>query len=114
MAVRIRLTRVGAHKRPIYRVVAVDPRFPRDGRFIEILGFYNPCRKEDGIRLDTDKIREWINKGATPSRTVTKLLRNAGFFQTMQAQTIETQKRQAQARRKKREAAKGSTTVEEA
>ena len=79
MAVRIRLARVGATKRPSYRVVAIDGRKPRDGRALEILGFYDPLTEPATVRLEGERIREWIGKGAQPSETVVKLLRQAGL-----------------------------------
>ncbi len=81
MAVRIRLTRVGATKRPSYRVVAIDSRKPRDGRALEILGFYNPLTDPATVQLDADKLTAWISKGAQPSETVVKLMRQAGIGQ---------------------------------
>lgn len=77
MAVRIRLTRVGATKRPSYRVVAIDRRRPRDGRALEILGFYDPLTEPATVRLETEKIKAWIGKGAQPSEMVTRLMRQA-------------------------------------
>jgi len=75
MAVKIRLTRVGSKKNPIYRVVVADSRSPRDGRFIEIVGRYNPQTDPSTIDLDTDKIQAWIEKGAQPSESVRRLLK---------------------------------------
>lgn len=77
MAVAIRLTRVGATKRPAYRVIAIDRRRSRDGRALEILGFYDPLTEPATVQLDTDKIKAWIGKGAQPSDTVVKLMRQA-------------------------------------
>jgi len=77
LAVRIRLTRVGATKRPAYRVVAIDKRRSRDGRALEILGFYDPLTEPATVNIDTDKINAWIGKGAQPSETVVKLMRQA-------------------------------------
>jgi len=74
LAVKIRLARAGAKKAPFYRVVAADSRAPRDGRFIEILGRYNPRTDPSTIELDVEKIDAWIAKGATPSETVAKLI----------------------------------------
>ena len=79
MAVRIRLTRVGATKRPSYRVVAIDSRRPRDGRSLEILGFYDPLTEPATVRLDAERVDAWIAKGALPSDTVGKLMRQAGM-----------------------------------
>ena len=75
MAVRMRLTRVGSKKNPIYRVVVADSRSPRDGRFIEIIGRYNPQTNPSTIELDEQKVREWLAKGAQPSGTVARLLK---------------------------------------
>ena len=79
MAVRIRLTRVGATKRPSYRVVAIDSRRPRDGRSLEILGFYDPLTEPATVHIDADKLNAWIAKGARPSDTVGKLMRQAAM-----------------------------------
>ena len=79
MAVRIRLTRVGATKRPSYRVIAIDSRRPRDGRALEILGFYDPLTDPATVQIDGEKLKAWIAKGATPSDTVVKLMRQAGL-----------------------------------
>ena len=79
MAVRIRLTRIGATKRPSYRVVAIDSRRPRDGRALEILGFYDPLTDPATVQIDGDKLAAWIGKGAQPSDTVVKLMKQAGI-----------------------------------
>src|SRR5918996_2142607 len=77
MAVRIRLTRVGSKKNPIYRVVVADSRSPRDGRFIEIIGRYNPQTDPSTIELDEEKVKDWLGKGAQPSAAVAKLIKIA-------------------------------------
>jgi small subunit ribosomal protein S16 len=77
LAVRIRLTRVGATKRPAYRVIAIDKRRSRDGRALEILGFYDPLTEPATVNIDTERINAWIGKGAQPSETVVKLMRQA-------------------------------------
>ena len=79
MAVRIRLTRVGATKRPSYRVVATDSRTARDGRALEILGFYDPLTEPATVKLEGERIRDWISKGAQPSDMVSRLMRQAGL-----------------------------------
>ena len=79
MAVKIRLTRVGSKKNPIYRVVVADSRSPRDGRFIEIVGRYNPQTDPSTIHLDEGKIKDWMAKGAQPTAPVSRLIRAAGF-----------------------------------
>ena len=75
MAVRMRLTRVGSKKNPIYRVVVADQRSPRDGRFIEIVGRYNPQPDPSIIEFDEAKVKDWLSKGAQPSDAVAKLLK---------------------------------------
>ena len=75
MAVRMRLTRVGSKKNPIYRVVVADSRSPRDGKFIEIVGRYNPQTQPSTIELDDAKVTEWLDKGAQPSAAVARLLK---------------------------------------
>jgi small subunit ribosomal protein S16 len=75
MAAKIRLARVGSKKNPIYRVVVADSRSPRDGRFIEIVGRYNPQTEPSLIELNEDKIRDWIAKGAQPTDSVKRLLK---------------------------------------
>ena len=79
MAVRIRLTRVGARNNPIWRVVATDKRSPRDGRFIEVVGHYNAQTDPSTIKLDEERIREWLAKGAQPTDQVKKLLKIQGI-----------------------------------
>ena len=75
MSVRVRLTRVGSKKNPIWRVVVSDQRSPRDGRFIETIGHYNPQTEPSTIVLDEERIRAWLQRGAQPSDTVRKLLK---------------------------------------
>jgi len=75
MATKIRLARVGSKKNPIYRVVVADARSPRDGRFIEIIGRYNPQTNPSTIELDEAKVRDWIAKGAQPTDPVKRLLK---------------------------------------
>ena len=79
MAARIRLSRVGSAKNPIYRIVVADALAPRDGRFIEIIGQYNPRTDPSVIDIDTDKAAEWLKKGAQPTQTVKKLLSKKGI-----------------------------------
>lgn len=80
MAVRIRLTRVGATKQPTYRVVVADARSARDGRSIETIGHYNPRTEPVEIAIDTDKAKQWLAQGAKPSHTVERLFRTAGIL----------------------------------
>ncbi|MBQ5777928.1 MAG: 30S ribosomal protein S16 [Oscillospiraceae bacterium] len=79
--VKIRLRRIGAKKAPFYRVVVADSRFPRDGRFIEELGTYNPLTDPAEIKIDNDRAVEWIKKGAQPTDTVKALLKKTGAIQ---------------------------------
>jgi small subunit ribosomal protein S16 len=80
MAVRIRLTRVGATKQPTYRVVVADARNARDGRSIETIGHYNPRTEPIEFVVDSDKAKKWLAQGAQPSDTVARLFRNAGIL----------------------------------
>jgi small subunit ribosomal protein S16 len=75
MAVHMRLTRVGSKKNPIYRVVVADSRSPRDGRFLEILGRYNPQTEPSTIELDEEKVKDWLGRGAKPTAAVMRLLK---------------------------------------
>jgi small subunit ribosomal protein S16 len=75
LAVRMRLTRVGSKKNPVYRVVVADSRSPRDGKFIEIVGRYNPQHDPSLIEFNEEKVKEWLGKGALPSDAVHKLLK---------------------------------------
>jgi small subunit ribosomal protein S16 len=75
LAVAMRLTRVGSKKNPIYRVVVADSRSPRDGRFIEIVGRYNPQTEPSTIDFDEERVKDWLSKGAQPSNTVKRLLK---------------------------------------
>ncbi len=81
MAVKIRLKRMGSKKNPFYRVVVADSRSPRDGRFIEQLGYYNPLTDPATIKLDGDATLAWLQKGAQPSDTVRTLLSTEGILQ---------------------------------
>ena len=80
MSVRIRLTRKGTHKKPYYRVVATDSRMPRDGRFLDILGTYDPLEAPAKIELDEEKVISWLKKGATPSDTAKQLIKKSGIY----------------------------------
>lgn len=75
--VKIRLARFGAKKKPFYRIVAADSRSPRDGKFIDILGTYDPTRNPAALKLDKDKVKSWLEKGAQPTETVGSLLKRA-------------------------------------
>ena len=77
MAVKIRLSRHGSKKKPVYRIVVANSESPRDGRFIEQVGLYDPTRKPTLINLNTDKLQAWLKKGARPTQTVAQLIRKA-------------------------------------
>jgi small subunit ribosomal protein S16 len=79
MAVKLRLTRVGSKKNPIYRVVAADSRSPRDGKFLDIVGRYNPQTDPSTIEIDEAKAKDWLAKGAQPTEAVAKLLKISGL-----------------------------------
>ncbi|MGI6508585.1 MAG: 30S ribosomal protein S16 [Saccharofermentanales bacterium] len=81
MAVKIRLKRVGKKKQPYYRVVVADSRSPRDGRFIEQIGTYDPHTEPSTFKVDADKVKDWIAKGAQPTDTVKKLLKYNGILE---------------------------------
>ncbi len=79
MAVVIRLSRRGAKKRPFYRIVAADKRCPRDGKFIEVLGTFDPLKEEDGLKMNPERTQSWLKNGAKPSQTVAALIKKAGI-----------------------------------
>lgn len=80
MAVKIRLRRLGAKKAPFYRVVVADSRYPRDGRFIEEIGYYDPTKNPVVVNIDNDKAKQWIANGAQPTDTVRALLKKNGML----------------------------------
>jgi small subunit ribosomal protein S16 len=80
MAVKIRLRRMGAKKNPFYRIVVADSRFPRDGRFIEEIGYYDPMANPSVVKVDADKAKNWIANGAQPTDTVKVLLKKEGVL----------------------------------
>ena len=79
MAVRIRLTRKGAKKRPFYRIVVAHSEAPRDGKFLEIIGTYNPLTDPAEVQIDPERLRVWLNRGAQPSDTVRSLIKQKGL-----------------------------------
>jgi small subunit ribosomal protein S16 len=81
MAVKIRLRRMGAKKAPFYRIVVADSRSPRDGKFIEELGYYNPITEPSDVKIDAEKAKTWIANGAQPSDTVRSLFKKAGIIE---------------------------------
>ncbi len=85
MATVIRLTRIGKHKRPFYRIVVADSRKPRDGRFLEILGTFDPLAESSAVHFKEDRVADWIKKGARISETVHQLFKKQGMFQQLKA-----------------------------
>ncbi|MEC4681741.1 MAG: 30S ribosomal protein S16 [Nitrospirota bacterium] len=83
MAVHLRLTRMGRHKRPFYRVVAADSHMKRDGRFLEILGTYDPLKEKDKASFKEDRVLDWLQKGAQPTDSVRALLRRTGVYKAL-------------------------------
>ena len=81
MATRIRLKRMGVKKKPFYRIVVADSRSPRDGRFIEEIGYYDPCKNPAEVKVDDEKAVKWLQTGAQPSETVRALLNKAGLIE---------------------------------
>ena len=135
MALKIRLARHGAKKRPYYRIVVADSRMPRDGRYIERVGSYNPLLAKDDenrVQLDQEKITEWLRKGARPTQRVARFLGAAGLWEYKQGnnpekgkpgqkalERVEEKKEKAEARKEaeeeaKREAAEAAKAAEEA
>ncbi len=78
--VKIRLKRMGAKKKPFYRVVVADSRSPRDGRFIEEIGYFDPLKEPDEIKIDAEKAQKWLDNGAQPTERVRSLFRKAGII----------------------------------
>ncbi|HBL23230.1 MAG: rpsP [Deltaproteobacteria bacterium] len=83
MAVKFRLSRFGAKKKPFYRIVVADERSPRDGRFIDKVGFYDPLKNPAEISLDKEKIKTWYEKGVRPTRTVESLFKREGVLKEL-------------------------------
>ena len=79
--VKIRLKRLGAHKKPFYRVVVADARAPRNGRFIEEIGFYDPMKEPKEIKIDAEKAKKWLANGAQPTETVKGLFKKSGIIE---------------------------------
>lgn len=80
MAVKIRLRRMGAKKAPFYRIVVADSRYPRNGRFIEEVGYYDPTKNPSVVKVDAEKTKKWIANGAQPTDTVKNILKNEGIL----------------------------------
>ena len=88
MAVTLRMKRMGSHKRPFYRVVAADSRYQRDGRFLEILGYYDPMKTPYAFVVDREKVLTWLRNGAGMSETVESLLRKQGIVQAFHLEKV--------------------------
>ena len=109
MAVVIRMMRAGAKKRPFYKIVVADSRRQRDGRFIEILGYYDPMAKPFVVKMDEEKVKGWIAEGAQPSTQAASLFRRAGIIAARPSKS--TKKKAAAAGTKKKAAAKRKRPV---
>ena len=92
MAVVIRLKRMGAKKRPFYRLIVADTRMPRDGRFIETIGQYNPLEDPAGISVSQEKALHWLKQGAKPTQTAKQILRKSGVWEKFKPQRVEREK----------------------
>lgn len=121
MAMKIRLARAGSKKRPFYRIVAADSRMPRDGRFIEKLGTYNPLLpkdSEDRVKMDLDAIKVWLEKGAQPTDRVARMLEAAGVLEKKERANMKKaqpgKKAQERAAEKAEKAAAAEAPAEEA
>ncbi len=88
MAVKLRLKRMGAKKKPFYRIVAADSRTQRDGRFIEIIGTYNPLVEPAEVKIDEDKVIKWLNDGAIPTDTIKNILSKSGIMKKFHDQKV--------------------------
>ena len=89
MSVKIRLKRMGAKKDPFYRIVVADSRSPRNGRFIEEIGYYNPSTEPITIKIDDERASEWLENGAKPTDTVDRLFRNNGIYEKINESKVE-------------------------
>ena len=116
MSVKIRLMRVGKKKQPSYRVVVADGRSPRDGRYIEIIGHYQPRQEPSGFDIQEDKVLDWLSKGAQPSEQVHRLLVNAGIWETYESgrSSLSTAAKGAQRRAKGQAALRASEATAKA
>ncbi|MDO5713215.1 MAG: 30S ribosomal protein S16 [Tissierellia bacterium] len=89
MAVKIRLRRMGSNKNPFYRIIVADSRAPRDGRFIEELGYYDPLTQPKTVKIDNEKALKWISNGAKPTDTVDRLFRENNVYETKKTEEVE-------------------------
>lgn len=117
MSLRIRLARGGTKKRPHYAIVIADSRFPRDGRFIQKIGYYNPLLPKDSperVKLDLDQAKEWLKKGATPTDRTHRFLANAGLLKPLKKNNPEKAKPKKKAQERAAAAAKAAAAPAEA
>ena len=110
MAVKLRLTRMGAKEKPFYRIVASDSRRPRDGKYLELIGTYDPSRNPAEIKIDEEKALKWLSVGATPSDTVRSFLRAEGIMKKF----ADSKAKKAPKKEEKKEAPKKTTTTKKA
>lgn len=89
MAVKIRLRRMGSNKNPFYRIIVADSRAPRDGRFIEELGYYDPLTQPKTVKIDNEKALKWISNGAKPTDTVDRLFRENNVYEAKETEVVE-------------------------
>ncbi len=89
MAVKIRLKRIGAKKNPFYRIIVADSRSPRDGRFIEEIGYYNPLTEPKTVKIDNEKAARWLKNGAKPTDTVDRLFRENDIYTKLNETSVE-------------------------
>lgn len=97
MAVKMRLKRMGAKKRPFYRIVVADSRFPRDGRFIEEIGYYNPIETPAVVKVDKELVMKWLRNGATPTDTVRDILSKEGILKEFHEEKMASKSKSAKA-----------------
>ena len=93
MAVKLRLKRMGAKQKPYYRIVAADSRSPRDGKFIELVGTYNPVKGQEVVTIDEEKALKWLNNGAEPTETVRNILSSQGIMKKYAESKVKTNKK---------------------
>ncbi len=92
MSVKIRLRRMGAKKNPFYRIIVADSRAPRNGRFIEEIGYYDPSAEPKTVKIDDEKAMKWLNDGAKPTDTVNRLFKENGIYEKIEENTNSTEK----------------------
>ena len=110
MAVKLRLRRMGSKQRPFYRIVVADSRSPRDGRFIEVVGTYNPIDKKNEVTLDEEKVMTWLTKGAQPTDTVKSILAKSGVIAKLKASKVVKTVKKEKAVKEVKKVAKKTTT----